>query len=261
MNANAFHIKISTTGNRIRCDSVSSDTAGCKHMFDQDPFLADADSILAGGSSSCPYADAHISSLKDQLLDAHSERIKAQRQLQQWTGNTVARQHSGQATQWPGNTVDRQHSGQATQWTGNTVARQHSGQATQWPGNTVDRQHSGQATQWPGNTVARQHSGEATQWTGNTALHPAFLGVWLRVEDQLEMIITANTATFPSCQDVGPRVINRLAPYVFTSKLSSGGGDSGYALYTLLPSLDQLVKVNYDCSTSSSFSRMWVKKK
>jgi hypothetical protein len=181
MDANAFHIKISTTGKRIRCDSVSSYTAGCKHMFDQDPFLADADSILAGGSSSCPYADAHISSLKDQLLDAHSERIKAQRQLQ--------------------------------------------------------------------------------QWTGNTALHPAFLGVWLRVEDQIEMIITANTVTFPNCQGGGPRVINRLAPYVFTSKLSSGGGDSGYALYTLLPSLDQLVKVNYYCSTSSSFSRMWVKKK
>jgi hypothetical protein len=179
MDANALHIKISTTGNRIRCDSVSSDIAGCKHMFDQDPcaVVVDTDSMV-GGSSSCPYADAHISSLKDQLLDAHSKRLKAQQQLQQWTGNTT--------------------------------------------------------------------------------LHPAFLGVWLRVEDQLEMIITANTVTFPSCKDGGPYMINRLAPYVFTSKRTLKGGN---ALYTLLPSLNQLIKVNYDCDANSSFGRMWVKNK
>jgi hypothetical protein len=153
-------------------------------MFEQDPFAADTDSMVGGSSSSCSYADAHISSLKEQLKEAHgkvewahNQRSKAKQQLQ--------------------------------------------------------------------------------QWAGNSALHPAFLGAWMRVDDKVEMIITPNTVTFPNYSR-GVFVIERLAPYVFKSKRDVTGG---HALYTLLPSLDQLVKVNYDCKSEDSFSRIWVKKK
>jgi hypothetical protein len=175
MTSNAINIRISISGGRLQVDSVHPEVAG----YSAGSCVADHTGSMHGSRS--PYADAQISSLKQQLK-------QAQQQLQ--------------------------------------------------------------------------------QLTGNSALHPAFIGTWERFDKVFKMDITSTQATtyrvgqifymeyLPEEVDT----IERITPYGFAAKrggdiLGEGTPKTEHAMFTLLPSLDQLVKVNH--SSSSPISADW----